>query len=204
MKKSLSKIIDQKLFKGVDQLKSTPQYNQVSSQLESIPEEYGKYVNQFITYTLSFFPLFILLIMGIYFMIAQGRISEKRELLEQLIDTNYLASEANQYQKSLVGRLKITSLTEMKREIAQLAARQGIDDSSLSVESFNTQKIGDLNKSVADLKVKNLNTPDLISLLRVLAVNEKFKIHAIDLKRTTDSISGAISLVHFGKSIEGQ
>ncbi len=204
MKKSLSKIIDEKLFQGVDQLKSTPQYNQVSSQLETIPEEYGKYVNQLITYALSFFPLLILFIMAIYFMMAQSTISDKRELLEQLIDTNYLVSEASQYEKDLVGRLQITSLAEMKNEITRLAGQQGIDSASLSVESFDTQKIGGLNKSKAELKLSNLNTPELIALMRVLAVNEKFKIHNIDLKRTTDSISGNISLIHFGKNIEAQ
>lgn len=203
MKNSLSKIIDKQLFKWVDQLKATAQYSQFSSQLESIPEDYGKYVNQGLTYFLSFFPIIILAAMGIYFMIAQGTISDKRELLNQLIDTNSLSSEVQMYERSLVGRLKITSLNDMKNEVSRLAAQQGIEASSLSVETFNTETIGGLNKSKANLKVESLNTPALIALLRVLAVNEKFKINNLSLKRTTDSISGNISLIHFGR-IEGQ
>ncbi len=203
MKNSISKIIDKQLFKWVDQLKATPQYSQFSSQLESIPEDYGKYVNQGLTYFLSFFPIIILAAMGIYFMIAQGTISDKRDLLNQLIDTNSLSSEVQMYERSLVGRLKITSLNDMKNEVSRLAAQQGIEASSLSVETFNTETIGGLNKSKANLKVENLNTPSLIALLRVLAVNEKFKINNLSLKRTTDSISGNISLIHFGR-IEGQ
>ncbi len=203
MKNSLSKIIDKQLFKWVDQLKATTQYSQFSSQLESIPEDYGKYVNQGLTYFLSFFPIIILAAMGIYFMIAQGTISDKRDLLNQLIDTNSLSSEVQMYERSLVGRLKITSLNDMKNEVSRLAAQQGIEASSLSVETFNTETIGGLNKSKANLKVENLNTPSLIALLRVLAVNEKFKINNLSLKRTTDSISGNISLIHFGR-IEGQ
>ena len=203
MKNSLSKIIDKQLFKWVDQLKATAQYSQFSSQLESIPEDYGKYVNQGLTYFLSFFPIIILAAMAIYFMIAQGTISDKRELLNQLIDTNSLSSEVQMYERSLVGRLKITSLNDMKNEVSRLAAQQGIEASSLSVETFNTETIGGLNKSKANLKVESLNTPSLIALLRVLAVNEKFKINNLSLKRTTDSISGNISLIHFGR-IEGQ
>jgi len=203
MKNSVSKIIDKQLFKWVDQLKATAQYSQLTSQLESIPEDYGKYVNQGLTYFLSFFPIIILAAMAIYFMIAQGTISDKRDLLNQLIDTNYLSSEVQMYERSLVGRLKITSLNDMKNEVSRLAASQGIEASSLSVETFNTETIGGLNKSKANLKVENLNTPSLIALLRVLAVNEKFKINNLSLKRTTDSISGNISLIHFGR-IEGQ
>lgn len=199
MKNSISKIIDKKLFEGVDQLKSTPQYNQVSAQLESIPEDYGKYINQLITYTLSFFPLVILLIMGIYFMLAQSTISDKRELLETLIETNSLSSEATQYEKSLVGKLNIAELPDMKNSLNRLARQQGIDPNSVSVETFNTQRIGGMNKSTANIRISNLKTPELIGLLRVLVVTEKFKVESIDLKRKNNSISGTISLLHFGK-----
>lgn len=199
MKNSISKIIDKKLFEGIDQLKSTPQYNQVSAQLEAIPEEYGKYINQLITYTLSFFPLLILFIMTIYFAIAQTKISDKRELLETLIETNSLSSEALQYERSLVGKVQISELGEMNSTINALASAQGINPKSISVESFDTQRIGTMNKSMADIRLSNLNTPELISILRALAVKGKFKIQNIDLLRKNNSISGNISLLHFGK-----
>ena len=202
MKKSISKIIDSQLFKWVDQLKSTPQYSQFSTQLEGIPEDYGKYVNQAITYTISFFPILILLAMTIYFAIAQSTISEKRELLDKLIETNTLATEAQMYEGELVGRLKISGLNEMKSEIAKIASAQGIEATSVSVETFDSQTVGSLAKSQATLKLRKLNTPELISLLRVLAVNEKFKISSIELKRTTDSVSGTLSLIYFAKEIE--
>jgi len=199
MKNSISQIIDKKLFEAIDQLKSTPQYNQISAQLESIPEEYGKYVNQFITYTLSFFPLLILFIMAIYFAMAQATLSDKRELLHTLIETNSLSSEAIQYEKSLVGKLNISDLATMKNMMNRLAGQQGINANSISVETFDTQLIGGMNKSISDIRIANLNTPQLISILRALAVTEKFKIQNIDLKRKNNSISGNISLLHFGK-----
>jgi len=199
MKNSISKIIDNKLFEAVDQLKSTPQYNQVTAQLESIPEEYGKYINQLITYTLSFFPLIILFIMAIYFMIAQDKISDKRELLETLIETSSLSSEASQYERTLVGHLKIAELSDMKNTMNRLARQQGIDPNSISVETFDTQRIGEMNKSIANIRISNLKTPELIGLLRALVVSEKFKTENIDLKRINESITGSISVLHFGK-----
>lgn len=199
MKNGLSKIIDQQLFKLIDQLKATPQYSQFTSQLESIPEDYGKYVNQGLTYFLSFFPLILLAAMAIYFAMAQSTISDKRELLKQLVETSSLATEVSQYERSLIGRLKISSLNDMKAQINRLASMQGINSGDISVETFNTESIGGITKSKASLKISNLNTPDLMALLRVLAVNEKFKINSLNLKRTTDSISGQISLIHFGR-----
>ena len=199
MKNGLSKIIDQQLFKLIDQLKATPQYSQFTSQLESIPEDYGKYVNQGLTYFLSFFPLILLAVMAIYFAMAQSTISDKRELLNQLVETSSLATEVSQYERSLIGRLKISSLNDMKAQINRLASMQGINSGDISVETFNTESIGGITKSKASLKISNLNTPDLMALLRVLAVNEKFKINSLNLKRTTDSISGQISLIHFGR-----
>ncbi|MAF78823.1 MAG: hypothetical protein CME60_11720 [Halobacteriovoraceae bacterium] len=199
MKNGLSKIIDQQLFKLIDQLKATPQYSQFTSQLESIPEDYGKYVNQGLTYFLSFFPLILLAAMAIYFAMAQSTISDKRELLNQLVETSSLATEVSQYERSLIGRLKISSLNDMKAQINRLASMQGINSGDISVETFNTESIGGITKSKASLKISNLNTPDLMALLRVLAVNEKFKINSLNLKRTTDSISGQISLIHFGR-----
>ncbi|MBC97674.1 MAG: hypothetical protein CME63_07990 [Halobacteriovoraceae bacterium] len=199
MKNGLSKIIDQQLFKFIDQLKATPQYSQFTSQLESIPEDYGKYVNQGLTYFLSFFPLILLAAMAIYFAMAQSTISDKRELLKQLVETSSLATEVSQYERSLIGRLKISSLNDMKAQINRLASMQGINSGDISVETFNTESIGGITKSKASLKISNLNTPDLMALLRVLAVNEKFKINSLNLKRTTDSISGQISLIHFGR-----
>lgn len=199
MKNNISKIIDNKLFVGVDQLKSTPQYNQVSAQLESVPEEYGKYINQLITYTISFFPLLILFVMAIYFMIAQSSISDKRELLKSLIETNSLSSEAIQYERSLVGRLNISELGDMKNILNRMVKQQGIDSNSISVESFDTQNIGTMKKSIATIKISTISTPDLISILRSLTVTEKFKIKSIDLNQKNNSISGKISLLHFGK-----
>ncbi len=202
MKNSISKLIDSQLFKWVDRLKSTPQYAQFSSQLEGIPEDYGKFVNQGITYFISFFPFVILLAMGIYFGLAQSVITEKRELLEQLIETNTLAKEAEMYSGNLVGKLKISGLSEVKSEIARIASQQGIESSGVSVETFDAKTVGGLTKSQATIKINALKTPELISLLRVLAVNEKFKISNIELKRRSDSISGSLSLIYFAKEVE--
>lgn len=199
MKNSISKLVDNQLFKWIDLLKSTPQYSQFSSQLESIPENYGKYVNQGLTYFLSFFPLIILFAMAIYFAIAQSKIEDKRELLNQLIDTSSLATEVSQYERTLVGKRSITNLNDMKKEINRIASQQGISANNVSVETFDTQSIGGISKSKANLKLDDLNTPSLIALLRVLSVNEKFKINSLDLNRTTNAISGNISLVHFGR-----
>lgn len=199
MKKGPSQAIDEALFKSIDQLKSTPQYSQVANQLDGIPEEYGKYVNQGLTYLISFAPLGLLGILILYFWISHNSISNKKEILADLIEATNLSQKVGAYEKTILSSKAIDDLKPMKDLINSIASRQGIAASNVRVESFKSEFAGEVAKSISTLTLKNLDSPSLFAFMSDLVVSAKFNISNINLSSDSKKISGQLTLVHFGR-----
>lgn len=199
MLKKIFQKFDEATFKGVDQIKSTPQYNQVATSIEGLPDEGQKFVNQGLTYLLSFLPILILLILFFINSTIRSNISEKEELIKNIGAFNELRAKSTKIGDKLVGRNPLNGQGALKSKLSDISRSYALNANALKVEEFNNDRFGDLIQTQATVSFLEMSTPKFIGLLDAFLVQEKARLVDIKLKKKNDSLNGSFSFVHYGR-----
>jgi|GEM_PF-2505481 len=203
MKESLFQKIDEATFKGVDSLKSTAQFSQFASSIESLPELGQKFVNQTLTYLVSFFPLVFLLVGFLSTCTMRSNIEDREELLEKVSTINNYEKKLSRYASELVAPLAILTETDLKAQLSSLAGSIGSSPSSLRVLDYGSEKFGELIETGAVISFKNLSTPKLTAILDYFLVQQRSKLKDFKLKKIGKSLQGELKILHYSRSSSG-
>lgn len=199
MLKKLFQSIDTATFKGVDNLKSTPQFSQLSNSIEGLPEEGQKVVNQGLTYLISFLPVIVLLIVFFINSSIRSSIAEKEQLIEDIGLFNELRVKSTKVGNKLVGRTPLNGENDLKNKLRDIAASYGLQASALTVGDFANKQFGDLIQTEASVGFKELSTPKLFGLLDSFLVQEKARLIGIKVSKRNETINGEFSFTHYGR-----
>lgn len=200
MKESIFQKMDEATFKGVDSLKSTPQFSQFASSIEGLPELGQKIVNQGLTYVISFFPLVFLLIGFISTCSMRSNIENREELLEKISTINSYEKKLTRYASELVAPIAILTETDLKAQLSSLAGSIGSSPNSLRVLDYGSEKFGELTETVAVISFKDLSTPKLTAVLDYFLVQQRAKLKEVKLKKTGKTLQGELRILHYSRS----
>ncbi len=199
MAKKVFHFLDEATFKGVDNLKSQPQFSQASTAMEGLPDEYQKWINQGLTYIISFFPILIFLIVLVFAALQRGETESREELIQEISKFNSLNSQINTLGNSLLGRTSLKDEAALRDVLKSFENDYNIKPGSLKVISFEPKSYGSLVEAKADIVFQGLSTPKVVALLEMLSVRENSKIYNLSLKKGKDVVKGEISFIHFSK-----
>lgn len=199
MLKKIFQKFDEATFKGIDQIKATPQFNQVANSIEGLPEEGQKIVNQGLTYALSFLPIFILLILFLLNASVRSNISEKEMLIKDITEFNGLRSKSSKVGNKLVGRTPLNGEGSLKGKLNSISRSYSLNSSALEVKEFANNRFGDLIQTQATVSFKEMSTPKFIGLLDSFLVQEKARLVDIKLTKKNETLNGSFSFVHYGR-----
>lgn len=199
MLKKLFQKFDEATFKGVDQIKATPQFNQVANSIEGLPEEGQKIVNQGLTYALSFLPVFILLILFLLNASVRSNISEKEMLIKEITEFNGLRSKSSKIGNKLVGKTPLNGEGSLKGKLNSISRSYSLNSNALEVKDFSNNRFGDLIQTQATVSFREMSTPKFIGLLDSFLVQEKARLIDIKLNKKNDTLNGSFSFVHYGR-----
>ncbi len=199
MLKKLFQKFDEATFKGVDQIKATPQFNQVANSIEGLPEEGQKFVNQGVTYLISFLPIIILLILFLVNNSIRSSIKEKEELIEDIGQFYGLRAQSLKIGDTLVGMTPLNGKNALKGKLDNIARTYALNANALKVQDFSNNRFGELIQTQATVSFRELSTPKLIGLLDSFLVQEKARLVDIKLSKKNDSLDGTFSFVHYGR-----
>lgn len=199
MLKKIFQKFDEATFKGIDQIKATPQFNQVANSIEGLPEEGQKIVNQGLTYALSFLPIFILLILFLLNASVRSNISEKEMLIKDITEFNGLRSKSSKIGNKLVGRTPLNGEGSLKGKLNSISRSYSLNSSALEVKEFANNRFGDLIQTQATVSFKEMSTPKFIGLLDSFLVQEKARLVDIKLTKKNETLNGSFSFVHYGR-----
>ena len=199
MLKKIFQPIDTATFKGVDSIKSTPQFSQLSNSIEGLPEEGQKIVNQGLTYLLSFLPVLILIVLFLINSAIRSNISEKEQLIENIGLFNELRSKSSKIGNNLVGRTPLNGENDLKNKLRDIAASYGLQGSSLTVKDFQNNQFGDLIQTDATVSFKELSTPKFVGLLDSFLVQEKARLSGIKVAKRNKTVNGEFTFTHYGR-----
>mgnify|MGYP000265272466 CR=1 FL=1 len=200
MAKKVFHTLDEATFKGVDSLKASPQFNQASAALEGLPDEAQKYINQGLTYLLSFAPLIIFLVVFIIAAMTRGQVADKEALIAEVDRYNAIVAETENVGGSLLGKTTLTNQSDLQRMIASLASSYQMKRDAIKVTNFSNQKYGNLVESEASLVFNGLSTPKFLAILDELAVKEKATFKRVNIKKVKDALQGELSFIHYSRT----
>ncbi|CAM9944625.1 unnamed protein product, partial [Chrysoparadoxa australica] len=140
MSKKLFETIDDEVFKGVDSLKNTPQFNQASQAIEGLPEEAQKVVNQGLTYLLSGLPLLLLLIVFIWNYSTRSSVSQKEFVVEQIKKHIQLKNQSTSVGNQLVGTVALSNEGDLKSKLGQITREYALKAGDLSVLELDSKE----------------------------------------------------------------
>lgn len=199
MLKKIFLSLDTATFKGVDQIKSTPQFSQLSNSIEGLPEEGQKVVNQGLTYLISFLPVLLLIIIFLVNASIRSSISEKEQLIEDISLFNELRVKSSEIGNNLVGRTPLNAQEDLSNKLRDVASSYGMSPTSLSVKDFESKTFGELIETEASVAFKELSTPKFVGLLDNFLVQEKARLLGIKVSKRNDTIDGEFTFTHYGR-----
>ncbi len=200
MRESLFKKLDKAIFKAIDNLKLSPQFNQAASSLEGLPDEYQKVANQGITYLITAIPFLILLIFFIINLSVRSRITAKEELIEKIAQMNESQAKVSRIGDNLVSSMSLGSQTSLNKQLSDLSSQFSIESSALALKDYSQSASGSLKKTQATIRFKKLSTNKLSALLQEFVIKKGVRVQKINLKKGSETLSGEIEFYHFARA----
>lgn len=199
MSKKLFHHIDENVFKGIDNIKGSPQFSQLSNSIEGLPEEVQKLVNQGLSYLLSFLPLIILFIFFLVNLSFRNDNAKKIEFINNVQEFNNLNSKISQVSRNLLGPKAYADQLALESTINSIQSGLNLSRDDLRVGKFESKNVGDMSEADVQLTFRNLSTPKLAALLERFAVGEKAIIKGIFLQKEGSKLEGSFSFLHYGR-----
>jgi len=203
MSKNLFKQLDEQVFKGVDNLKSSPQFNQAASSLEGLPEEYQKLTNQAITYAITFIPFLILIILLFINFSVRSRISAKEQLISKIAEMNESQARVARIGDKLVSPMSIGSDSSIKSRLTGLSSQFGLGAMALNLTDYSQSSSGNLKRTQGTINFKQLSTQKLSGLLQEFVISKGVRVQGINLRKSGKTLSGKFSFYHFARAGNG-
>lgn len=199
MEKKVFEKIDEEVFKGVDSLKSSPQFGQLSQSIEGLPEEAQKFVNQGLTYLIAFLPLLILLIVFLWNFSVRSRVGQKEFVINEVKRHVQLKNKSTSIGNQLVGTRALDSEGTLKSKLSEITSQYSMASSNLSSIDFESENYGELIKSVSTVAFKELSTPKFVGVLTELLVTEKAQIENLKISKKGKTLNGEFTFTHYGR-----
>lgn len=199
MSKKLFETIDDEVFKGVDSLKNTPQFNQASQAIEGLPEEAQKVVNQGLTYLLSGLPLLLLLIVFIWNYSTRSSVSQKEFVVEQIKKHIQLKNQSTSVGNQLVGTVALSNEGDLKSKLGQITREYALKAGDLSVLELDSKEKGQLIEARGTVLFQELSTPKFVGVLTEFLVQEKAQVDNLKVTKVGKTLKGEFSFTHYGR-----
>jgi hypothetical protein len=193
---SFLKILDEKIFALVADLKNSSAYIELNQKLVSLDDPIQKSI-QFSSFALVLlFPIIILIIMTTTIYNTNERISQKNEIL-QLADLQLaLSKQLQSFSNTVISESTLNSEEDLKANFSSNPMLSSAA-SKISYKDFNqTPLIGNYKDSQVTLSFNELSTPDLVSILNAILSQYKARITKASLNRSAQKklLQGEISL----------
>ncbi|MGK0367663.1 MAG: hypothetical protein ACI9QD_000801 [Thermoproteota archaeon] len=196
------KKVDELIFTQIDEMKAHTNYTKVQETIAMIEEEYKEPAKM--VGTLFFLSIPLIVISMFYF--SNSKIKKEIEIRKDLlkISGEILGNEKLilTAAKGAIATTGITNFSKFNNKITGVITRSRVDLSKVQVSNFKSKAIVEgIIKSEGMIKLQNITTQELATILKTLVQTNKMKIASLDFKRgrIKKLISGTMTVVHFGR-----
>ncbi|MBC7540918.1 MAG: hypothetical protein H7281_19005 [Bacteriovorax sp.] len=195
--------IDEFIFQKLDFFKSDASFQKINELLVSLDEDQQKLFAQLLTFTLIIIPY--LFVMTLWWGNHKARVNHdvKSQILEQVSTLNGNKETLANVSSTYLAPVAILGAEDLDNKIRNLMSANSIEQSKVRVLNFTqVSTTSSIAKIEAILSFQNFGTLDFSNFVRTLVEQEKFKVLRISLikNKTTNLLSGEVSLMHLGKS----
>jgi hypothetical protein len=193
---SYLKILDEKFFNLITELKNNEQYQNLNQKILSLDEGYQRLV-QFFAFSLTLFlPLFTLAGLFLIIFSVTNRIDEKKQILELLDLQLSINKQVQNFNNTLISSLSLNSEEDLKGMVASNPMFSSINNKISYTNFSQTPLISNYKDSQITLKFNQISTPDLTNILKLLYEQYKARVVQASINRSPQNklIQGEISV----------
>lgn len=181
------KLVDEKIFNLVTDLKSNEQYSQFNQKILSLEDSVQNIIKNILFFTIMFSPIVITAI--IYFKISMQNdiISSKKQIIS-LSDTHAkLERNIKSFSNGLISNEQINSEEDVKNLVSSNPLVSGILP-RIGFDNFSqTPLSGNLKESTLTLKFSEISTGDLSNLMKFAYQSFKSRLAFVSITRNDQS-----------------
>ncbi len=199
---NIIKSIDLFIFKQIDSITQTAEYQKVSDAYSGLEERAQEAVKVILMIITLVFPILFLFI----FWSINSAKKEEIEIKDKLINTaNALIQKQSilrTEERRILSMKFIDSQNSLKNTITSSLSSAAIDGAKIQISDFQSDDLdGLITKVSAKLSFKGLTSSDLISLFSSLGAKLRIKMDEITIKKneTTNNLDGLIDIHYFSK-----
>lgn len=193
---SYLKILDEKIFAMIADLKNSPSYTNLNQKIVSLDAPYQK-VLQFSSFALILFlPIIVGLFMLSLIYSVNSRIGHKLEIIELADIQLSLNKNFQAFSNTIIATDSINTEDDLRSALAGNPALAGTS-AKISYKDFNQSPlIGNYKDSQLTISFSEVSTPDLASVLSFFLEQYKARIVKANLNRSTQKklLQGEIAL----------
>lgn len=193
------KKIDEFIFSQIDNLKTSPVYQQMLDQVSSLDDESQKKINYGLSIFIVFCPILIILFLVWKNVDLNNSLKLKRNIQLSTSEISSKIRRLKNVEMGVVGPNIIASEEELQNSLKNILKAQNIASDKFSVSEFSvSESITNLKRVSAVLGFRNLSINELTSILRELISTEKMIILDLVIKKdpTTELLMGSIKIYH--------
>lgn len=203
----LFKPIDEFLFRIVEEALALPFVRKVADELQALPENQQKAINQILTGLILFVPILLLTILVWSNQRASAEIEIKKEILKISKELQSQKQSINSMGQGLMGPSALQSEQDFTNLMRDLLRGRSISPNSVNISHFDQTPVSDgLVQSIIGLSFSELTTQDITNMLVDFIQYQKVKVQAVEIQKnpTTSHLQGSVELIHFSRQMEAQ
>lgn len=200
---SIMKKLDILIFKEINKLENSDNYQKVSELYSSLEDNVQKIVKACIMAVVIILPLIFVFI----FKLSNNSLIDELGLKKDLITSanTFIKSKNDIKRKSRfhIGKQFVESSEEIKKNVQGMLNLAGVDSSKVKISNIDiTSEAALITKVKADVKFDSMSNDDIFSFLTNLSSKLKIRIDEISIKKndSTKLLDGVFTMNYFSKA----
>jgi hypothetical protein len=196
------KAVDEFMFKIVDEFSALAPIRKINDELEALPEQQQKIINQVLSFIFILIPTVFVISMFLTNQSLRETNRLRSKVLQLYVQNNIQGSQLGSIGQNLIGPTTLENSNDFQQIVRSIQSSRSINVNSVNISHFENVSVGsDLQQSIVGLSFSELTTQDLTILITDLIQRQRVKIQAIEVEKnqTTRFLQGSIEVISFSR-----
>jgi hypothetical protein len=200
---SIFKPVDELMFKFIDEIFALSFVRKLSEDLQTLPEDQQKIINQSLTFLILLVPFLIVFVLYLGNRDIRKTVDYKEQVLTMAQENQARRNELQFYGQGLLSGTDIPDQTAFQSLVNDIVRSRSLNPSNVNLTHFEQSAAGtSLVQSTAGLSFSELTTQDLTNLMLDLVSRHRVRFQALEIEKNQASkfLQGSFELLHFSRS----
>lgn len=199
------KPLDELMFKLIDEINAIAPVRKLLDDLQSLPEDQQKIINQLATFIALVLPIVLVLFLFLGNQKLKSQIHLKEQVLLVSQENHAKNSEISFYGQGLMGPTEVRSQSAFQSVVNDILRSRSLNQNNVNITHFDQFETGsDLVQTVAGLGFSEFTTADFTNFVMDFIQRHRIRVQAVEIEKNpnTGFLQGSVEIIHFSRLTE--